>query len=309
MNQGTKVGLLGVAVLVSVVLAYYAFGPARVEAEPNSIDANDVVAQGDAGADAPTPTNPADTSEAGGTGGITTQLNVDAFGNVIDEGEIKLKSGDLEPADVSPAEANAKPAATQPATMQPAATQPAASQPASTQAAAIGVAKVETPDNAPPAPRDKQPPVIGVEHEPDRLIMGDPAEKLETYIVEDGDSMWVIARKTLGAGHKWQLIAKANPHINPDRIKAGDRLIIPRPAAEQGPVSEKTPTDPLGLGFDDKSKTVTVGDNESLWKIAEREYGDGLLWKHIYTANRDKLKNPDAVRAGMKLVVPPLPRD
>jgi nucleoid-associated protein YgaU len=47
---------------------------------------------------------------------------------------------------------------------------------------------------------------------------------------------------------------------------------------------------------------VTKG--ESLWKIAERYYGDGSLYPKIFEANRDVLKDPDKIKVGQRLRIP-----
>ena len=47
---------------------------------------------------------------------------------------------------------------------------------------------------------------------------------------------------------------------------------------------------------------VTKGD--SLWKIAERYYGDGSLYPKIFEANRDVLKDPDRIKVGQRLRIP-----
>jgi len=142
---------------------------------------------------------------------------------------------------------------------------------------------------------------------------GDAAEdeggQLERYTVVEGDSMWIIARKTLGSGAKWQRIAKANPLVDPLKIKPGDELIIPTVEPERGPIAEKTERDPLGLGFNQDEKVIEVLEGDSLWKIAEREYGDGTKWRIIYTANQTRMKHESDIRPGQKLVIPPLPRD
>lgn len=49
------------------------------------------------------------------------------------------------------------------------------------------------------------------------------------------------------------------------------------------------------------------GDRDCLWKIAEKFYGDGLKWKRIYNANKDKIRNPDLIKPGWKLKIPALP--
>ncbi|MCD5401386.1 LysM peptidoglycan-binding domain-containing protein, partial [candidate division NPL-UPA2 bacterium] len=52
--------------------------------------------------------------------------------------------------------------------------------------------------------------------------------------------------------------------------------------------------------------THTVVKGETLWDIAgyEHIYGDPLMWRVIFEANRDILDHPDALRPGQVLVIP-----
>jgi tetratricopeptide (TPR) repeat protein len=47
-----------------------------------------------------------------------------------------------------------------------------------------------------------------------------------------------------------------------------------------------------------------VAQGETLYKIAQRYYGSGSKWPEILEANRDVLKNENAVRPGMELRIP-----
>jgi len=52
-------------------------------------------------------------------------------------------------------------------------------------------------------------------------------------------------------------------------------------------------------------RTYVVKKNDSLFKIAKRYYGNGEKWRAIYDANKKTIgKNPNALKAGMKLVIP-----
>lgn len=52
-------------------------------------------------------------------------------------------------------------------------------------------------------------------------------------------------------------------------------------------------------------KSYTIKPDDSLWKIAKTVYGDGAQWKKIYDANKKTIgKNPNAIKAGQKLVIP-----
>jgi len=66
-----------------------------------------------------------------------------------------------------------------------------------------------------------------------------------------------------------------------------------------------------GEGVEGEYRIYTVkykpGDRDCLWKIAEKFYGDGMKWKLIYNANKDKIRNPDLIKPGWKLKIPALP--
>lgn len=51
-------------------------------------------------------------------------------------------------------------------------------------------------------------------------------------------------------------------------------------------------------------RTYVVKRGDSLSKIAKQMYGDMKLWKKIFEANRDKIKNPDLIHPGQELTIP-----
>ncbi len=55
--------------------------------------------------------------------------------------------------------------------------------------------------------------------------------------------------------------------------------------------------------------TYTVAKGDSLSKIAKEIYGKSSLWKLIYEANRDVIKNPDLIQIGWVLKIPPAPTE
>ena len=50
----------------------------------------------------------------------------------------------------------------------------------------------------------------------------------------------------------------------------------------------------------------TIQQGENLWNLAEKFYGDALLWPHIYRANTRTLSDPDKIISGKNLVIPGL---
>lgn len=70
------------------------------------------------------------------------------------------------------------------------------------------------------------------------------------------------------------------------------------PATTVKKVANKEVTSPKNNG----SYTVVSGD--TLWAIAKKFYGKGSQYTKIYNANKDKIKNPNLIMGGQKLVIP-----
>ena len=52
------------------------------------------------------------------------------------------------------------------------------------------------------------------------------------------------------------------------------------------------------------ARTYTVQPGDSLSKISKQFYGNASMYMKIFEANKDKLDDPDKVRAGMDLRIP-----
>ena len=51
-------------------------------------------------------------------------------------------------------------------------------------------------------------------------------------------------------------------------------------------------------------KEYAIQKGDSLWKIAEKELGSGHRWKYLYELNKDRIKNPNKLKAGQKIIIP-----
>ncbi|OYT16278.1 MAG: hypothetical protein B7C24_08620 [Bacteroidetes bacterium 4572_77] len=51
-------------------------------------------------------------------------------------------------------------------------------------------------------------------------------------------------------------------------------------------------------------KSVIVKQDEWLYDISRREYGNMQGWQKIYNANKEKIDNPDLIFPGQELVIP-----
>lgn len=52
------------------------------------------------------------------------------------------------------------------------------------------------------------------------------------------------------------------------------------------------------------ARTYTVQPGDSLWKISRDFYGNADNYMRIFEANKDKLTDPNAIKAGMQLLIP-----
>jgi len=52
---------------------------------------------------------------------------------------------------------------------------------------------------------------------------------------------------------------------------------------------------------------VTVQPGNTLWGISRSNYGEGLMYVHVFEANKDRIRNPDLIYPGQVFTVPDLP--
>jgi len=60
-------------------------------------------------------------------------------------------------------------------------------------------------------------------------LTGEIKVDTKEYVVQKGDTLWMIAAKELGSGHRWKYIYELNKEKikNPDKLRVGTRLEIP----------------------------------------------------------------------------------
>ena len=60
-----------------------------------------------------------------------------------------------------------------------------------------------------------------------------------------------------------------------------------------------------GAGASQGGQTYEIKSGDTLSKISKQFYGNATEYMRIFYANRDQLSDPDKIRAGQKLVIPP----
>jgi len=125
--------------------------------------------------------------------------------------------------------------------------------------------------------------------------------EFEEYEVKAGDTFQSIARARYGSARYAEAVARANPFVSPDRLRAGQTLRLPvDPTNVQGrPVADETPAEPL------MPVEYMVKPGDTLTGIAKAFYGTTREADRIFEANRDRLRSRDSLRAGQVILLPP----
>jgi LysM repeat protein len=89
----------------------------------------------------------------------------------------------------------------------------------------------------------------------------------------------------------WNEIKKVDPQYSDLTADITVNSSLPAPAAASSSANAA-------------GRTYTVAAGETLSAISEKFYGHANQYNKIFEANRDKLSDPDHVRAGQELVIP-----
>jgi len=112
--------------------------------------------------------------------------------------------------------------------------------------------------------------------------------------VRRGDTLQRIAQRELGAATRWRALVDWNPGVDPRRLIPGTRLLVLEP------LREARAEPPAGA----ERRLHAVAADDTLESIALRYYGDRQRWIDLLEANRDQLRAPAGLRAGMKIRIP-----
>lgn len=121
----------------------------------------------------------------------------------------------------------------------------------------------------------------------------------QTYVVQEGDTLWSISEDAYKSGYNWVDIVEENNIQNPDSVAAGTELMIPSvtPRAPEGEIANAQTEQ-----AQPNVAEVTVQEGDTLWSIATQVYGDGYAWSSI--ANANNLMNPNHIMVGQRLIMP-----
>ncbi len=127
-----------------------------------------------------------------------------------------------------------------------------------------------------------------------------------THVVKAGETLSDVSKQHYGTTTKWKDIVKANPGIDPEGLKVGQKLKLPEIAGT--PTTPSTPSGSPSTGStpapstDNPAATYTVKAGEYLEDIAQSQLGSRGAWKKLIDANPGL--DAKKLRIGQKLVIP-----
>lgn len=167
----------------------------------------------------------------------------------------------------------------------------------------VAVPPVDAATTAPPTQPSSNP--IGSELEPapqpDFPALIPP--EFDEHVVGPGETIWSIAVAIWGDRNLGGVIARANPTVDPKRLKEGTRLLIPKdPGNIQGAEAGAALAAP-----EPEIIEYVVEAGDTLGAISMQFYGTTRLWTRIRDANPVVVSQEGDVRVGATLLIPPPP--
>lgn len=141
----------------------------------------------------------------------------------------------------------------------------------------------------------------------------------KTYTAKEADTVvkdFVDGLKALGVAivpEFTEQVTAVNPVLGQALKSALGQTTAVEPASAStsekdttAPASEETAENPPAETPAAAGGSYTVEQGDSLFKIAKKAYGDGKLWKKIYEANKDQIRNTKEyiIYAGQNFVIP-----
>ena len=130
-----------------------------------------------------------------------------------------------------------------------------------------------------------------------------PSTGDRTYTIKPGQTLSSIAAEVYGNSRFYVAIMRANPSINPNRLRAGTKISLPDISDVKPDTTVKTET--TSRSGVELANTYKVQPGDNLYRIAKTLFGSPRQADAIYALNRE-LIGPDKTRlhVGMVLKLP-----
>ncbi len=134
------------------------------------------------------------------------------------------------------------------------------------------------------------------------------ADAVKGWLMEQGiasDRVRILSRGKLDAlAPKGDLVGMQKDRNAQFMIAEVEEVMIPADKADLFQDKEIEEKQELEGQVRVSTKEYVIQSNDTLWAIAQREYGDGRQWKRIYEFNQDVISNPNKPKKGTRIQLP-----
>jgi nucleoid-associated protein YgaU len=155
-------------------------------------------------------------------------------------------------------------------------------------------------------------PAPGAGHGATPVVNTDTQRAAETsvYITKGGDNFWVISQKVYGTGKHFDLLAKANPQIDPMRMSPKMKVTVPAipgvsrriPAENNEAATDTVRTADRTVAAAGRDVEYTIQSGDRLEALSKKYYGSFTKFDAILQANPGI--NPMNLKIGTKIKIP-----
>ncbi|HPS20549.1 MAG TPA: OmpA family protein [Candidatus Omnitrophota bacterium] len=154
-------------------------------------------------------------------------------------------------------------------------------------------------------------------------------EAVKSWMLENGiaeDRILIVSRGKLDAvAHVTDLVGMQKDRNAQFMVAEVEEVMIPAPGqagseSAVAPVAEGATLDKENVIIEDKkieekeetiegaikvsTREYVIKEGDSLWTIAKKELGNGNRWEYLYEVNKDRIKDPNKLKAGKTIVIP-----
>ena len=126
----------------------------------------------------------------------------------------------------------------------------------------------------------------------------DPAEKIQEHIEQDNPGVQNLQIQVNDGVATIEGDAESPEALEKAILMAGNAMGISEVQAAEATVGGEQ----AQLASEDEFYVIEKGD--SLWKIADKAYGNGAKYTAIFEANREVITDPDKIFPGQKIRIP-----
>ncbi|MFA5336157.1 MAG: OmpA family protein [Candidatus Omnitrophota bacterium] len=131
------------------------------------------------------------------------------------------------------------------------------------------------------------------------------AEAVKRFMIENGieePEIKIVSRGKLDAiAHVTDMVGMQKDRNAQFMIAEVEEVMVPYNGEATTEISEEKTVESK---VEVSTKEYTVKKGDTLSSIARAEYGKANRWKYLYELNKEKIKDPNKLKAGTKIVIP-----